>query len=133
MDTANDKRAKDLSRTARAEASAWIVKLHGPHRTPELEAALRAWLAASPENAREFEQVTEVWDAGAARVPGVPRVARDSDKIRPRRWLLAAAMILVACGAGSWGAEHLLAEPPVTSLESVSSASSACRTGRASL
>jgi hypothetical protein len=34
MDAVNDKRVKDLSRTARAEASAWIVRLHGPHRTP---------------------------------------------------------------------------------------------------
>ena len=61
--------AQTLRRKARAEAAAWTVRLHGPHRSPELEAAFRAWLAASPENARQFERVTEVWDAAS----GVPR------------------------------------------------------------
>jgi transmembrane sensor len=116
MDTADDKRVTDLSRTARAEASAWIVKLHGPGRTPELEAALRTWLAASPENAYQFERVTEVWDAGAMPVPGVPRIARDQFKrdsrnLQPRRWLLATATVLVVVGAGSWSADTLWLNP----------------------
>jgi transmembrane sensor len=58
-----------LRRKARAEAAAWTVRLHGPHRSPELEAAFRTWLSASAENARQFERVTEVWDAAS----GVPR------------------------------------------------------------
>lgn len=105
----NDKQVKDLIRTARAEASAWIVRLHGPHRTPDLEAGFRSWLAASPENARQFERVTEVWDAGAVPVPGIPRVAREPEPrtsfgFGPSRWLLAAAFAFVVIGAGTWGA-----------------------------
>jgi transmembrane sensor len=111
MDAVNDKRVKDLRRIATAEASAWIVRLHGPHRTPELEAGFRAWLAASPENARQFERVTEVWDAGAVPVPGVPRVARDLDQTQPRQWLLAAALALVVIGAGTWGANTFWLNP----------------------
>lgn len=54
---------------ARAEASAWITRLHGPHRTPEMEAGFRRWLAERPENAQEFEGLTEVWDLLPASVP----------------------------------------------------------------
>jgi len=57
-------------RKARAEAAAWTVRLHGPHRSPELEAAFRNWLTASEENARQFERVTEVWDAASGVSPG---------------------------------------------------------------
>jgi transmembrane sensor len=114
MDAVNDKRVKDFRRIATAEASAWIVRLHGPHRTPELEAGFRAWLAASPENARQFERVTEVWDAGAVPVPGVPRVAHDLDRTQPRQWLLAAALALVVIGAGTWGANTFWLNPRYT-------------------
>jgi transmembrane sensor len=114
MDAVNDKRVKDLSRTARAEASAWIVRLHGPHRTPELEAGFRVWLAASPENARQFERVTEVWEAGAVPVPGVPRLAHEVERSPPRRGLLAAALALVIIGAGSWYANTFWLNPSYT-------------------
>lgn len=65
----------DARRAARAEAAAWVVRLHGPRRSPELEAGFREWLAADTEHARQFERVTDTWDAGA-RVPsgGLPRV-----------------------------------------------------------
>jgi transmembrane sensor len=111
MDAVNDKQLKERSRTARAEASVWIVRLHGPHRTPELEAGFRAWLVASPENARQFERVTEVWDAGAVPVAGVPRVAPEARQSPPRRWALAAALALVIIGAGSWYANTFWLNP----------------------
>jgi transmembrane sensor len=111
MDAGNNKRVNDLTRTARAEASVWIVRLHGPHRTPELEAGFRAWLTASPENARQFERVTEVWDAGAVPVAGMPRVAREPERSPPRRWLLAASLALAIIGAGSWGASTFWLNP----------------------
>ncbi len=41
-------------RVARAEAAAWIVRLHGPHRSADVEAGFREWLAADPENGRQF-------------------------------------------------------------------------------
>ena len=87
-------------RIARAEAAAWIVRLHGPDRSPELEAALRAWLNTDPENARQFERVTEVWDAGSTiGVAGVPRMAHSKQPSRFRKVALAAT-ILLACALG---------------------------------
>src|SRR5687768_13084451 len=83
-------------RTARAEASVWIVRLHGEERTPELEAGLREWLAADPENARQFEHITDVWEiAGAVTADGLPRMRWWSAPTR-RRWALAAATAM-AC------------------------------------
>lgn len=52
----------DDVRTARAEASVWISRLHGADRTPEMEAGFRRWLAERDENAREFEGLTDVWE-----------------------------------------------------------------------
>lgn len=63
--------------SARAEAAAWITRLHGPHRTPELEAGFRQWLAERPENASEFEGLTEVWElTGGIGARGAPRLER---------------------------------------------------------
>jgi transmembrane sensor len=94
----------DSRRIARAEAAAWIVRLHGPDRTPELEAGFRAWLASDAENGRQFERVTEVWDAGSTiPVAGVPRVTGMRDRPAPRRWALA-AMVVLATGLGAWAA-----------------------------
>jgi transmembrane sensor len=99
---------------ARAEASAWITRLHGPNRSAEMEEGLRRWLAERPENAQEFEGLTEVWNlvAGGAPSRGVPRLARwehsaeaqelkdlrESSGSRTRRikfWAVAAAVLLV--------------------------------------
>jgi len=104
------------ARSARAEAAAWIVRLHGPHRSPELEAAFRAWLAAHPENGKQFERVTETWDAGAS-LPseGMPRVPEWREPRRLRRWTPAAALLpLLVCGLAAWGAWFLWAEPTYT-------------------
>src|SRR6186713_2594255 len=98
---------RNPQRIARAEAAAWIVRLHGPHRSPELEAAFREWLSASSENAQEFERVTEVWEAGAstppASVPGLP--PHWKEPVGVRRWAaaLVAAVIVVALW-GAWAA-----------------------------
>lgn len=57
----------DAVLNARAEASAWITRLHGPNRSLEMEAGFRRWLDERPENAEEFEGLTEIWDlVGAA-------------------------------------------------------------------
>jgi transmembrane sensor len=101
-------------RAARAEASAWIVRLHGPHRSADLEAGFRAWLAADAENARQFERVTEVWDAGATPVPGVARVGHwqtDSRRSATRTWLLAAVVAIVFIGASFWSANYFWLTP----------------------
>lgn len=104
--------------TARAEASAWITRLHGPNRTPEMEQGFQRWLRERPENAREFEGLTEVWElvAGGAPARGVPRLERweQSAEARERKVLRetqrryqwrakgtwkVAAMLLVSMGA----------------------------------
>jgi transmembrane sensor len=105
--------AQERRRVARAEASVWIVRLHGPHRTPELEAGFRQWLAASADNAAEFERVTSVWESAPhACTAGLPRVTRWSEpKPKPTyRWAIAASVI-VAITAGAWLASQLWLNP----------------------
>lgn len=49
----------------RAEAAAWLARLHGPNRTREAEAGLRRWLAEDPRHAAAFELLTETWEKSA--------------------------------------------------------------------
>jgi len=102
MSTVDRKWHRDARRRARAEASAWVVRLHGPRRSPALEAGFREWLAADPEHARQFERVTEVWDAGAhIPIGGVPRV-RTQGRARAAWIWAAAASIALACLATAY-------------------------------
>lgn len=114
MDTANEQSLRSRRRAARAEAAAWIVRLHGPHRSPELEAGFRAWLVADPENGRQFERVTEVWEAGTTPVPGMARVGywQESSSGSPaRKWLLAAAVAVVLIGGSFLSANYFWFNP----------------------
>jgi len=62
---------------ARAEAAAWITRLHGPNRTPEMEAGFHKWLNESAENKTEFEGLTDIWAAvGTLPAGGTPRLER---------------------------------------------------------
>jgi transmembrane sensor len=86
-------------RKARAESAVWVVQLHGPHRTRELEAALRDWLSVDEINRHEFEGITEVWeDARGIPVGGLPRIAQRNRSTR--RWAPAVAAFLVVCAVG---------------------------------
>src|ERR1700736_1131356 len=115
MGTSSAPTARNAHRTARAEAAAWIVRLHGPHRSPELEAAFRDWLAAHPANGKPVELGTGGWDAGSSvPVPGAPRLARWKEPLVPRQWILAAAVLLVVCGLAGWGAWRAWADPTYT-------------------
>ena len=67
-----------LSPEIRAEAAAWVARLHGSGRTASLETALRTWLAASPVHARAFELATEAWELGGA----VPAAALPRESVR---------------------------------------------------
>jgi transmembrane sensor len=97
--------AAPIARRARAEAAAWIVRLHGPQRSPELEAAFRDWLAAHPENGRQFERVTETWDAGASLpTERVSRMAERGKRQGLHRWIQATALPLLVSGLAAWGA-----------------------------
>ncbi len=87
-------------RSARAEASVWIIRLHSEERTPELEAGLREWLDAHPENARQFEHITNVWElGGAVTADGLPRMRAWGSSALPKRWAFAAAAVMV-CAVG---------------------------------
>ena len=114
MESTPEKTVDMRKRAARAEAAVWIVRLHGPDRTADLEAGFRAWLEADPENGRQFERVTETWDAGATPVPGVPRVGQWQSAVPntpAQNWLLAAALAIVVIGAGFWGANYFWLNP----------------------
>jgi transmembrane sensor len=112
VDAAESSATQDRRQRARAEASVWIVRLHGAHRTPELEAGFRRWLAADPDNAAEFERVTAVWEAAPhASIAGLPRVARwERPSSSFRRWAIAATLLLVVA-AGAFLANRLEEDP----------------------
>jgi transmembrane sensor len=59
------KKAEKPSAALRAQAAAWVARLHGPNRTEEVEAGLRRWLAESPEHAAAFELLTDTWEKSA--------------------------------------------------------------------
>jgi transmembrane sensor len=62
----------DSSRTlkplpaARAEAAAWVARLHGPNRNQALEASWRRWMSENPSHAQAFELLTDTWDQSQA-------------------------------------------------------------------
>lgn len=102
MDAAESSATQDRRQRARAEASVWIVRLHGAHRTPELEAGFRLWLQANPDNAAEFERVTAVWESAPhASIAGLPRVIHREHRspARPRFAIAATLLLMVAGGA----------------------------------
>ncbi|HEX6506733.1 MAG TPA: FecR domain-containing protein [Chloroflexota bacterium] len=79
--------SKDAGRTARAEASVWMVRLHGEDRNAELEAGFQEWLRSHPENARQFEHIADVWDlAGTVKSVGLPRMRSWPTRSSPLRW-----------------------------------------------
>jgi len=51
-----------LSAAKRAEAAAWIARLHGPNRNARVEEACRRWMAEDPERAAAFELLTDTWE-----------------------------------------------------------------------
>lgn len=103
MNSATSKTPGEHRRKSRAEASAWVVQLHGPERSPALEAAFRDWLASDPEHGREFERVTRVWvEAPEIPLGGTTRLVQWN---RPRvawRWAIAAAVLFI-CGITGFG------------------------------
>jgi transmembrane sensor len=94
---------------ALAEASAWIVTLHGPERTPAVERGFQRWLAENPRHRYAFEHATETWSKTRAAVrrsaqveisvPG--NIGVRPHKKRPRAVLaLAASLLVAAVGIG---------------------------------
>jgi len=90
---------RGITPKTKAEAAAWLVRLHADDRTATDERAFRAWLGAQPENARAFEAVTNLWDAAdGLRTAGGARTGTRW-RVR-RRTVLAGLGALAASGAG---------------------------------
>jgi transmembrane sensor len=94
--------AAPLSNSARAEAAAWVARLHSSSRSPALEAGLRKWLKSDSAHIRAFEVATEAWEIGGSiKSRALPRMA-DPFVETPRRthvgtrYLGLAAGVLVA-------------------------------------
>lgn len=114
MSNTNTQRTGKPSAAVRAEAAAWIARLHGPQRSPELEDGLRRWLAENPDNARAFERMTEAWEAATTVAIGpFPRVRAWNRPIAPRIWARAAG-ILLACGLAALAAYVQWSDPSYT-------------------
>jgi transmembrane sensor len=82
----------------KAEAAAWLVRLHADGRSLADEEAFRAWLESKSENVRAFDAVTTVWDV-AEGLRASPVVSQRSPRI-PRRTVLAGLGSLAAASAG---------------------------------
>lgn len=85
----------------RAEAAAWLARLHAQDRDATDEAAFRAWLAARPEHAAAFEAMDRVWSdvGGLTDLRGQSRRQRPS--VTSRRALLAGVGLLAVAGSSA--------------------------------
>ena len=100
--------------TIRAEAAAWISKLHGPQRSPELEAGLRRWLAEDERHSATFERMTQAWEDATTIVARTRfarlRVAQGGRVAASSR----AAAILAVIALGAFGTYAWLARSTYT-------------------
>jgi transmembrane sensor len=96
----------ELSPQAKAEAAAWLARLHAEDRDVADEAAFRAWLDASPAHAQAFEAVDRMWsdvggltdlrgDLGRKPVRGMTR------SVASRRALLTGVGLLAVTGGSA--------------------------------
>ncbi|HVW74109.1 MAG TPA: FecR domain-containing protein [Rhizomicrobium sp.] len=87
----------------RAEAAAWLARLHAGDRDAADEAAFRAWLGASPDHAAAFEAVDRVWSdvggLGDLRTGGM--MVRRPASVTGRRALLAGMGLLAVTGGSA--------------------------------
>lgn len=75
----------------KAEAAAWIARLHADDRSATDERAFQAWLAESPLHSQAFDSVTATWDLVGGLRGSFPAIAR-SEVARPRRRAVLAAL-----------------------------------------
>ncbi|MFN3809069.1 MAG: FecR family protein [Roseateles asaccharophilus] len=79
-----------VTRRIAEEASAWIARLHGPNRTPEMDREFREWLARSPAHGYAFERCTDIWTDVASMKPSQFMAgmagARASAALARERW-----------------------------------------------
>jgi transmembrane sensor len=88
----------------RAEAAAWVARLHDEQRTPDLDAQVRAWLGESEAHRRAFARMTQAWDrAGEIRLrahrDAAPTSPRARARVLPWAATAAAAALVLSVGA----------------------------------
>jgi transmembrane sensor len=107
-------------RAIRAQAAVWVTDLHGPERSPELEAGVRRWLSEDPRHAQAFELATEAWQRSgnlSAHLeeprPAMPLAASPRMRHSPRatRVALAGAAVLGLVLAAAF---YLLKDPSLS-------------------
>jgi transmembrane sensor len=85
------------SASVRAEAAAWVARLHGAERSRALEDGFRRWLEMDPAHARAFEIATEAWELGGSLRRS--QMAHTSDSFSERHTLSPFARRVVALAA----------------------------------
>ncbi|MBL8267407.1 FecR family protein, partial [Steroidobacter sp.] len=104
-------RSDNPSAAVRAEAAAWLARLHGPGRDAEFEAGLQRWLREKPANARAFERMTDSWELATSVAAG--QFPRRTVRERPApslRWALAAGVAVIGMLVAV--AVHLMTRAP---------------------
>lgn len=87
-----------ISRDIRAEAAAWLARLHADDRSRADEEAFRAWLAAAPAHAAAFEAVDHAWSVAG----GLSRQGGRQRQAFSRRTILAGSAGLAAAALGTF-------------------------------
>lgn len=93
----------DSVMAARAEAAAWMARLRGPERTPEVEQGFRRWLQANREHELAFEALNEQLEVvERLRTRTLPRHWHRPAAAKRARWpqALAAAALIAAVTLG---------------------------------
>jgi transmembrane sensor len=76
--------SQSAARRARAEAAAWLAKLHGNQRSPEMEAGWRQWVSENSDHATAWELATDSWGEAGDAPSVLPRTPLSES--RPVRW-----------------------------------------------
>src|SRR5258708_30511297 len=92
-----------LSEEVRAEAAAWIARLHDERRSPDVETDFQEWLVESDKHRRAFNRMTQVWEqTGKIQMRARAHVSatrRGRSRFSPWAATLAATLVLVVITA----------------------------------
>jgi len=100
-DRRNTTKRRKPPAAVRAEAAAWVARLHGPNRTAAVEEACRRWMAEDPVRAEALELLTDTWDKAGqlAHSPRARRLPQQTDHRVFNRVVLASALVVCILGA----------------------------------
>jgi transmembrane sensor len=92
--------------SARAEAAAWVARLHSSDRTQDVETGFKRWLEEDPAHGAAFEIATEAWELGGS-IPAhrFPRIAHPG---RAPRSLFSTPRLALAAGICALGVGALV-------------------------